>query len=92
MIINMHCRLLLSAAGLFEKSYIGARAAMEEAVSAVNNRRDILRDVKLVAEVDTVPAQDSFAAAKVGKQTLGVVENWILFSVCFGKGRIVLDF
>ena len=59
--------VLSSVAGVFEKSSFGAHAAMLEAVTSLNVRSDVLRDVRLNADVETTPSHDSFNAGKIGE-------------------------
>jgi len=56
----------LTAVGLFEKQFVGARAAFLEAVKDVNRGRDVRVGYTLSADVYTIPHDDSFTAAKKG--------------------------
>ena len=53
---------------MFEKEFVGAQAALMEAVDDVNRGRDISDgSYMLSADVHTVPPDDSFTAAKTGQ-------------------------
>jgi len=52
---------------VFEKEFVGAQAALMEAVDDVNRGRDISDGYTLSADVHTVPPDDSFTAAKTGQ-------------------------
>jgi len=55
----------LAAVGLFEKQFVGARAAFFEAVKDVNTGRDVRVGYTLSADVYTI-SHDSFTASKKG--------------------------
>lgn len=58
---------------LFEPEHESQEEVLKYAIKKINQRRDILPLTTLSYEIDTVPAQDSFEAAKKGEIELGVV-------------------
>ena len=64
--------------GLFEYEFEQHRQALDQAVNRVNRRSDILHDVHLTHDIETIHSHDSFAASKGGKSCF-VYSRLILF-------------